>query len=140
MTTFSWPLQQALHAALLADPTVGAMTGGRIHDEIPTGGLPDLAIVIGAETVAPWSTVTERGAEHRLTVEVIGHLPGFGPLKQLAGAVCDVLLGPLALSRGRVVNASFLGARTRREAGERQRRIEMTFRVVVEDDAPTHGG
>lgn len=134
---FSWPLQQALFAALQADPTVAAMAGGRIYDEAPHAealtGTVGPWLVLGDETVDAWSTATDRGASHAVQVSVIAPGRGFGVLKRLAAAVCDVALGPLALDRGRVVFASFLGGRTRRDEGAGLRRIDLRFRLAIED-------
>ena len=131
---FSWPLQQALCAALAADPVVQAEAEGRVFDAAPhadEGGAGGPYVLIGDETVAPWSTATDRGAEHALTLSVVGPDTGFGPVKRLAGAVCDVVLGPLAPSRGRVVNASFLGAKAQRTPTGR--RIDLRLRFVIEE-------
>lgn len=134
---FSWPLQQALFAALQADPTVTDLTAGRIYDEAPhadaLGGLDGPYVVLGDETVDAWSTATDRGASHAVQVSAISPERGFGALKRLAAAVCDVALGPLPLTRGRVVFASFLGGRTRRIEGAGLRRIDLRFRLAVED-------
>jgi hypothetical protein len=131
---FSWPLQQALFAALTADPAVQALADGRVFDAAPhadEGGAAGPCVLIGDETVEPWSTATDRGAEHVVTLSAVGPERGFGPVKRLAGAVCDAALGPLAPSRGRVVNSSFLGARAvRTQTG---RRIDMRFRIVIEE-------
>ncbi len=51
-----------------------------------------------------------------------------------AAAVSDVLLErPLAPERGRVVDARFIGARTRRAESDALRRIEMRFGIAMED-------
>jgi hypothetical protein len=133
---FAWPLQQALFAALRAHPDIAAMAGGRVHDEPPHGAEGALAdgpiVILGDESVEPWGTATDAGAAHAVQIAVVSAERGFGPLKRLAGAVCDVALGPLSLSRGRVVNQSFLGGRTSRAEGG-LRRIDLRFRIAVED-------
>jgi hypothetical protein len=135
----SWALQKALFAALAADPTVSAMAAGRVWDEADAAAVAGAAggpwVVVGDETVEPWSTATDDGAAHVVEIGVAAEAGGFGALKRLAGAVCDVALAPLALERGRVVSSRFLGGRTRREEKGRVRRIELRFRIVVEDAA-----
>lgn len=134
---YSWPLQRALHAALSARPELSALVGGRIHDEPP----PDDALVgesavwvlLGDEHVAPWATASDAGAAHEISISVISTHRGFAVAKQAADAVCEAALGPLALSRGRVVNAGFLGARTQRLSAGSARRIDLRFRIVIED-------
>jgi hypothetical protein len=136
---FSWPLQKALFAALAADPAVGALAGPRIWDEADAAAVAaaggGACVILGEETVEPWSTADDDGAAHVVTVAVVADGGGFGALKRLAGAVCDVALAPLALERGRVVSSRFLGGAARREAKGRSRRIELRFRIVVEEQA-----
>jgi hypothetical protein len=133
----AWDLQRALFDALRTDPAVAALTGARVWDE-PAGapsadGAPWLTI--GDETVEPWSTATDDGAAHVLTIVAAAERPGFEAVKRLAAAACEVALGPLPLARGRVVGARLLGARTRREDGGRVRLVELRVRIVVEDAA-----
>lgn len=134
----SWPLQQAVYELLSGDPAITDLIGTRIYDAPLTIGEeaePDgLYVTIGDERVDDWSTASDRGAAHRLTIAVNAPRRGFSEAKQLAGAISDAMLdGTLALSRGRVVLVHFAGARTRREERDALRRIEMRFRVTVED-------
>lgn len=134
---FGWPLQQAVFAALRAHPALAALIGDRIYDEAPHRSAeadpPAPAVLIGEERVAPWSTATEDGAVHEIVLSAVAAEPGFATVKRIAGAVCEALEGPLALSRGRVVSARFLGGRTARGGRAASRRIDMRFRIVVED-------
>jgi hypothetical protein len=140
MRGFSWPLQRALVETLRADPAVAAIAGERVLDEpLSETGLAGPAVMLGDETVTPWATATEQGAEHRVEISVVGQDHGFSRLKPLADAVCAVVLGPLPLERGRIVNVGFLAARARRDAIRHLRRIDMSFRIVIEDDADTSG-
>lgn len=135
---FSWPLQQAIHAALTDNPTLADLVAQRVHDDPPhtstTGseGLP--YILIGDEQVDAWSTATDRGAVHAVQISVISAQRGFAVLKRIAGAVCEVMLAPLSLSRGRIVTATFLGGRTRRIERDALRRLDLRFRLAIEDD------
>lgn len=134
----SWPLQRALFDAIRADPACAAHLGDRVYDAAPPLG-PDagaeaLYLTLGDETVADWSTGSDRGARHTLTLTVHAPRRGFAEAKQAAAAVADrVIEGPLALQRGRVVNARFLGARTRRAEADALREVEMRFAITVED-------
>ena len=85
--------------------------------------------------MTPWATATDAGAAHVISISVISTHRGFSVAKQVAGAVCEAALGPLTLSRGRVANSGFLGARTRRLAVGPSRRIDLRFRIVIEDQA-----
>ena len=140
MNGFSWPLQQALVAALVADPAIATLANGQVFDEPPRDtGHTVPVVLLGEETVTPWATATETGAEHRVEIAVVGQAQGFSVLKPLADAVCGVVLGLLAINGGRIVNAAFLSARTRRDAVRQVRRIDMSFRIVIEGDATLAG-
>lgn len=130
---FSWALQQALHAALTADPTVADVAGGRVWDALPPDAEPGVHVLIGEESVEPWSTATERGAVHETTVSVLGEARSFGDMKRLAGAVCDAATRLTTLASGHVVNARFEGGRARRETAREPRRIDLRFRFTVEE-------
>jgi hypothetical protein len=132
----AWALQRAIYAALTADAAIASEVEGRIWDEPPNGAdIADPAgpyLLIGEDRAEPWSTVSDRGAAHALTLTVVAPAGGFAAAKRVAGAVCDVMLDLPPLVRGRVVNASFLGGRARRDSGG-GRRVDLRFRVVVED-------
>lgn len=134
----SWPLQQAVYQLLAGTPGVTALAGDRIYDApLPPAAEAEpagLYVTLGDERVEDWSTTTDRGAAHLLTIAVHAPRRGFGEAKELAGAISDALLGgELSLSRGRAVLIHFAGARTRRQEGDALRRIEVRFRVTVED-------
>ncbi len=134
---FSWPLQQALFAALSAHPEIAATIGDAIFDEPPVsetlGRDGAVWIVLGDEVVTPWSTASDQGAAHAVQISVVAAQRGFATAKRVADAVCDAALGPLTLARGRVVNAGFLSARTQRVGKGAARRIDLRFRIVIED-------
>jgi hypothetical protein len=137
---FSWALQQGLHAALSADPDIAATVEGRILDGfIDAGATPPKgpSILIGEEHVRPWGSATEIGADHRIAVTLMAPEGGFSALKQLASRVCDAVLAAPPLPRGRIVLASFLAARAKRHRNRGIRQIDLQFRVVIEDDAPS---
>jgi hypothetical protein len=134
----SWPLQEGVFQLLSADPGVAAHVGGRIYDAplpVEAEDEPDgIYVTLGDETVRDWSTSTDHGAQHLLTIAVHAPRRGFAEAKQAAGAISDALLsGMIAMTRGRVVQVRFITARTRREEGDALRRIELRFRATVED-------
>jgi len=135
---FSWPLQQALVAALSVDPVIAAEVGGRIFDAPPhaadLGDPPPPFVLLGEEVVDAWASAFDAGAEHTLTLSVIAGDGGFARVKRVAAAAAEVALGPLALTRGRVVLARFLDARSRLSEGGALRRIDLRLRLVIEDD------
>lgn len=134
----AWPLQEAVYQLLAADPTVAGFVDDRIWDAPPPaselGAETSPFITIGDEKVDDWSTADGSGARHHFAVSVHAEQRGFAGAKQCAGAVSDLLTGAAPLmSRGRVVNARFLDARTRRARGDAFRTISMRFQFLVED-------
>ena len=134
----SWPLQEGVFQLLSNDAGVAVHVAGRIYDAPPSldaETVPDgIYVTIGDERVENWSTATDQGAAHLLTIAVHAPRRGFAEAKQAAGAVSDAMLGgAIAMSRGRVILARFVDARTRRAEGDALRRIEMRFRLTVED-------
>lgn len=134
--TLSAPLQRALYERLVETPALAALSG-RIFDDAPHGASGELNepfITLGDETVAPWNTSTETGAIHEATVRIHAPTRGFLSVKRIAADVVEALTFTApAPSRGHVVTHEFTGARTRREEGGAVRRVDLTFRFVIED-------
>jgi len=134
-------LQGAIFARLSGDAALGALVGGAVHDAIPPGTPPGTFVLIGPEDVRDASDMSGAGAEHRLTISVITTATGFQSAKAVAVAVGDALAAPLpALARGRLVGLWFQRAVARRAGAGTQgsaevRRIDLTYRARVEDDA-----
>lgn len=134
----SWPLQQALFDAIRADAACAGFLGDRVYDAAPPfgpePGAEGLYLTLGDDTVADWSTASDRGARHQVTLTVHAPRRGFAEAKQAAAAVAEVVLdGPVAPARGRIVTAEFVGARTRRAEGDALRQVEMRFAITLED-------
>ena len=82
------------------------------------------------------SDKTGGGAEHRVSVSVISDAAGFMSAKELAVQASDALVNtPLTLVRGRVVSIRFTRAVARRLRQGEARRIDLSFRVRVQDPA-----
>ncbi|WP_375570598.1 DUF3168 domain-containing protein [Seohaeicola saemankumensis] len=127
-------LQAALFAHLSSAPALAALLDGAIYDALPAGPVPPLYLLLGPEAARDRSDQTARGAEHDIVLTVMTDVAGFQQAKQVAAAVCDVLLDPdLALDRGRLVSLHFLRANARRERSGQRRRIELTFRARLDD-------
>lgn len=131
----SAPLQQAVYAALSADAALAALVGTAIFDAPPTGALPSLYVSLGPERTVERSDRSVKGARHDFTVSVITDAAGFQQAKAVAGAVSDVLAQPLGtLTRGRIVSLTFKRAQAKRDEAGQQRRIDLTFRALLDDD------
>jgi hypothetical protein len=94
---------QVLVMAALADlPGVSGVYDGPPPDAVPP------YVVIGNDLVTDWSTKTEAGHEHRLSINVWDAGPGAAAVKRLAGAVADRLAALAGSHGGHVVVSSRL--------------------------------
>lgn len=126
-------LRSAVFAALSGDAVLLAELGGaRVYDVPPAA--PDFPYVtIGEAQVTDWSTATEAGEEHRLTLNAWSRQGGHDEAHRIAGAVQEALHdAALALASARLVNLRATGAEIRREAGGRTYRALIRFRAVTE--------
>ena len=127
-------LQAAVYKALVADPVLGGLVGADIFDMPPKGALPALYVSLGGEDARDRSDKTTRGVRLDFSIDVVGDGTGFQAVKDVAGAVCDVLVdAPLVLARGHLVALNFLSARARRGRNPQLREIGLRFRALVED-------
>lgn len=129
------PLQEAVYARIAGAPEVRALAGDAVFDAVPPGTPPGTFVVVGPEEVQDRSDASGAGAEHRLRIVVVSAAAGFQRAKELAGAVSEAMLRtPLPeLRRGRVVGLWFQRAVATRVRSTGARRIELVFRVRVED-------
>ena len=127
-------LQSAVFAALTANQQVMTLSGGAIHDALPSGPVAPLLVVIGPEQVRDASDKTGAGAVHDFSVTVVSAAAGFSGAKALAAAISDALSGAdLVLSGGRLVALAFVRARARRVDGALE--IELWFRARLDEAA-----
>lgn len=136
----AWPLQQAVFATLCESALCEQHFNGQIFDApLPFGSeaAPEgLYLIIGDEEVEDWSTGSDRGAVHLISLNIHAPRRGFAEAKQAAADISDALLNAeIVLTRGRVVNVRFVDANTHREEADQLRRIEMRFRFTLEDTA-----
>ncbi|HCP81492.1 MAG TPA: DUF3168 domain-containing protein [Octadecabacter sp.] len=128
-------LQTAIYQALVADATLAGLVGADIYDALPAGTLPSLYVALGPELVKDMSDKTGAGAVHEFTVSVVTDSAGFATAKQAAAAVSDVLVdAALVLSRGSLVALNFYRAKAVRVGTADERRIDLTFKAIVQDD------
>ena len=128
-------LQTAIYQALVANATLAGLVGSDIYDALPTGMLPSLYVALGPELVKDMSDKTGGGAVHELTVSVVTDSAGFATAKQAAAVVSDVLVdAALVLSRGTLVALNFYRAKAVRVGTADERRIDLTFKAIVQDD------
>ncbi len=95
----SWPLQQALDTALRADATLIALLADGadgIYDGVPQDSVFPY-VVIGEDTIRPFDTMTEDGAEATITIhtwdspDADADAIGFSLTKRIMSAIVDAL-------------------------------------------------
>ena len=127
-------LQAGVFNALSADTALTALVGSAIYDELPPGPVDGAYVSIGAEDVRDLSASDCLLAAHNLAISVVSSAEGFVEPKLIAAAVSDALVDATpVLSRGRIISMRFVRARARRVRAGQVRRIDMTFRAIVED-------
>jgi len=117
MSSSSWALQKAIHVQLSADAGLLAVLGApRIFDDVPRS--PTFPyITYGGSTVRDWSTGTDDGHEHALTLHAWSQGAGRKPVHELLGALEAALdQQGLALDGHRLITLRHEFSDVRREA------------------------
>ncbi|MFM1815271.1 MAG: hypothetical protein RLZ98_1966 [Pseudomonadota bacterium] len=117
MTSADWALQEKIHAVLTSDAaTTGLLGGQHVYDDVPRGlQLP--YVTFGRSTVSDWSTASDDGEEHVITL----HVWSEGGGRKQALAIMDAMRNalheaPLTLSGHRLVNLRHELSEARRDA------------------------
>lgn len=108
MASAAYELQKALYAALTSNaPLTGMLGGAKIYDDVPRGAsLP--YITFGQSTLRDWSTGTEPGYEHLITLHVWSRVNGEREAHQIMSAIRDCLHDvALTVAAHRLVNLRF---------------------------------
>ena len=130
----SFALQKAVFAALGADENIKDIVDDppRIFDTVPRRtAFPYL--VIGDDKESDWSTTTDRGSEHQLTIHVYSRAAGHKEARVAADAVVAALDGAaLALDGFRLIDLRWLTTDSTRESDGETIHAELRFRAVVE--------
>lgn len=133
MTAATVALRAAIHDALSADAPLVALLGGpKVYDEPPRAAQFPY-VTLGEARVVDFSTGTEEGAEHQLTLHAWSRQGGHREAHTIAGALLQALNdAPLTLADHRLVNLRFSLADIRREADGRTYHALVRFRAVTE--------
>ncbi len=133
MASAGWALQRAIYEKLIADPSVTeALGGARIHDDVPRGAeLP--YVTIGQSSARDWSTGTEDGEEHTLTLHVWSRANGRRQVQQIMGLLRGALNdAALTVAGHRLVNLHHEFGEARRDPDGGTYHGLMRFRAVTE--------
>jgi hypothetical protein len=128
-------LRAAVHTALTNNAAIAAALGGpKIYDEPPReAAFP--YVTLGEARAADFSTGSEPGLEHQLTLHAWSRQGGHHEAHVIAGALLQALDdAPLALAGHRLVNFRFSTADVRREADGRTYHALVRFRAVTEPE------
>lgn len=127
-------LQAAVYQTLIMDTNLDLLVGSDIYDAIPSGTLPSLYVALGPEIAKDRSDKSGGGAEHEFTISVITDSSGFAVAKQAAAAVSDALVdADMTLDRGTLIALNFYRAKAVRIGSADERRIDLTFKALVQD-------
>ena len=101
----SWALQRGVYQALAGSLDLTTLLGGvRVYDDAPQAA-PYPFITLGQSVIRDWSTGTEDGAEHTLTLHVWSRSGGKKQALEIIEAIRAVLHDrPLLLADHHLVN------------------------------------
>jgi len=126
-------LRAAVHDALTANAALTALLGGpKVYDEPPRAAAFPY-VTLGEARIADYSTGSEAGEEHQLTLHAWSRQGGQREAHLIAGALLQALDdAPLTLADNHLVNFRFAVADVRREADGRTYHALVRFRAVTE--------
>ena len=133
MTSAGWFLQRAVYRALVGDGKVTELLGGeRIYDHVPRGAAFPY-VTFGQSVERDWSTGSDAGSEHILTLHVWSQTAGRKQAEAILAAMRAALHDrALALSGYRLINLRHEFSDARRDPdGETVHGI-MRLRAVTE--------
>jgi hypothetical protein len=132
MSTAATALRAAIHAALAADGALTTLLGGaRVYDEVPRDAAFPY-VTLGEARIADWSTGTEPGLEHQLTLHAWSRQGGHREAHEIAGALLQALDdAPLVLDGHQLVDLRFALADIRRETDGRTYHALVRFRALT---------
>ncbi len=133
MASAGWALQQAIFARLTSDSALTGLLGGaRVFDDVPPrAALPYVTFAPGTER--DWSTGSDAGCEHAITLHVWSRAAGRKETLAIAEAVrASLHEATLALTGHRLINLRHEASEIRRDAdGETYHGI-VRLRAVTE--------
>jgi len=101
----SWALQRGVYQALAGSSDLTTLLGGaRIYDDAPQAA-PYPFVTLGQSVIRDWSTGTEDGAEHSLTLHVWSRSGGKKQVHEIIEAIKAVLHDqPLMVADRHLIN------------------------------------
>jgi hypothetical protein len=101
----SWAVQRGIYQALAGSSGLSALLGGaRVYDDPPQAASYPF-VSLGQSVIRDWSTGTEDGAEHMLTLHVWSRSGGKKQVHEIIDAIKTVLHDqPLTLADHHLIN------------------------------------
>lgn len=132
-TASSWALQSAIYSTLSSNSALTSLLGGvHIYDDIPQETLAPY-VTIGQSLVRDWSTGTEDGNEHEITVNMWSKSGGRKEVQDIAEHVRTLLHDQtLSLTDHSLINLRHFFLDIRREPDGEHYRAILRFRAVTE--------
>ena len=126
-------LRKGLYDLLVADGALAARLGGaRVYDEAPRN-TPFPYVAMGDVRSSDWSTSTDVGAEHFVTIDVWTLHHGVKEALEIGALVTAAIEpGAISLTGQRLISIATRNVETRRENSGRHARARLTFRAVTE--------
>jgi len=129
----TWDLQKGIYEALSGDPTlIGLLGGANIFDRVPQDA-PFPYVTLGQTLDRDWSTGSEEGREHILTLHVFSRAGGSKQTQAIIAAIDDALkVAPIAIPGHALVNLRFEFSDARRDRDGETLHGILRYRAVTE--------
>lgn len=132
MASAGLALQKSVFAALTSNAGLTGLIGARVFDDVPPGAEYPY-MTIGESSARDWSTGTDSGEEHILTLHVWSRAAGRKEVQAIMGAVRDVLHeAEIAVAGHRLVNLRHEFTDARREPDGETYHGVVRYRAVTE--------
>jgi hypothetical protein len=136
MSAAGWALQQAIFATLAASDAVKDAVGDppRLFDAVPRGAAFPY-IVIGDDKESDWSTATEPGTAHALTIHIWSRAAGRKETRLAAQAVIAALNGAdLTIDGQALIDLRYLESESARESDGETVHAQLRFKALLEPE------
>ncbi|WP_313135429.1 DUF3168 domain-containing protein [Paracoccus jeotgali] len=129
-------LQGAVYQCLRTDAALGVLVGDAIFDALPVDAPAGVYVSLGPEDARGFADSSGATTRHDFVVSVLAgsdDSAGFRAVKQAAVAVSTALEGAeLVTDAGRLAGLWFLRARAKRVENGAGRRVDLTFRALMD--------
>ena len=126
-------LRRAIRSAALKDAALAAATNASFYDGAPRDAV-FLFVSFGDVSLRDWSTGSDRGLEHQLTLEIWSLQPGNGEALKLADLLLTFLRSAtLSLQGFQLIDLRVLSFEARRESNGRFAKGRLRLRAVTEE-------